>query len=58
MIIHCLSCGKSISSNGHNCPYCLAHFTDLTLAMNGIEEKANLREKMKELVLGFGFVHK
>ena len=56
MIIHCLSCGKSISSNGHNCPYCFAQMTEVTLELNGIEEKVNFKERVKDLV--FGLVHK
>lgn len=56
MIIHCLSCGKSISSHGHNCPYCLAQVTEITFELNGIEQKGNLRERMRNLV--FGLVHK
>ena len=56
MIIHCLSCGKSISSHGHNCPYCLSQVNELTLELNGIQEKPGFKEKMKQLV--FGLAHK
>lgn len=56
MIIHCLSCGKSVSSHSFKCPYCLAEINGFTLEMNGIEGKGKLKEKMLELVLGF--VHK
>lgn len=56
MIIHCLSCGKSISSKGLTCPYCFSEITDLTFELNGIQEKTKLKERMRELVLGL--VHK
>ena len=56
MIIHCLSCGKSISSQGHNCPYCMAQMTELTFELNGMQVKGNFKEKMREMV--FGLVHK
>jgi RNA polymerase subunit RPABC4/transcription elongation factor Spt4 len=53
MIIHCLSCGKCISSQGKNCPYCLAQITDITMELNGMQtDKSNFKEKMRELVLG------
>lgn len=58
MIIHCLSCGKSISSHGLACPYCYCEVTDITFELNGIEEKSatGLKDKMMNLVLGL--VHK
>lgn len=56
MIIHCISCGKSISSHGHCCPYCTCELNDLTYEFNGIEEKANFKERMRNMV--FGLVHK
>jgi uncharacterized OB-fold protein len=56
MIIHCLSCGKSISSLSHHCPYCTSEITQFTMELNGIEEKAKFKERMKELV--FGLVQK
>lgn len=56
MVIHCISCGKSISSYLHHCPYCLSEVNEIMLEVNGIEEKGKLKEKMRELV--FGFVHR
>lgn len=56
MIIHCLGCGKCISSKTQHCPYCLAELTELTLEMNGIQEKTRIKERMLEMV--FGLVHK
>lgn len=56
MIIHCLSCGKAVSSNTFNCPYCYSEITGLTLEMNGIEEKAKFKEKVRDLIVQF--VHK
>lgn len=56
MIIQCLSCGKSVSSNGHKCPYCMTHINEMTFEMNGIKEEPKLRERVLDLVLGF--VHK
>jgi len=56
MIIHCLSCGKTTSSNLHRCPYCVAEISNLTLELNGIEEKTGLSDKVRNLV--FGFVHR
>ncbi|MDD3862109.1 MAG: hypothetical protein PHP74_04465 [Candidatus Gracilibacteria bacterium] len=56
MIIQCLSCGKSVSSKGHKCPYCMSHINDMTLEMNGIKEETKLKERVLDLV--FGFVHK
>lgn len=53
MIIHCLSCGKAVSSHGLCCPYCYSEISQVTLEMNGLEEKAKLKEKMKDLVLQF-----
>lgn len=52
MIIHCLGCGKSVSSKSHNCPYCFSEITDLTLELNGIETKLKFKERMRELVFG------
>lgn len=52
MIIHCLTCGKSISSHGHSCPYCCSQLTDLTLEINGIEDRSNFKAKMKDMVWG------
>lgn len=57
MIIHCLACGKPISSNGHNCPYCYSEISEITLEMNGIEEKSRMRERFLDL-LTLGFTHK
>lgn len=56
MIIHCLSCGKAVSSRPLCCPYCYSEITPLTLEMNGLQEKAKLKEKAIDLVLQF--VHK
>lgn len=56
MIIHCLSCGKAVSSNGLCCPYCYSEISPLTLEMNGLAEKTKLSEKVKDLALQF--VHK
>ena len=56
MIIQCLSCGKSVSSNAHKCPYCMTHINEMTFEMNGIKEETKLREKVLDLMLGF--VHK
>lgn len=56
MIINCLSCGKSVSSNCHDCPYCRCEISDLTLELNGVVTKSNLKEKVLNLVLNF--VHK
>lgn len=53
MIIHCLSCGKSVSTNSHSCPYCFCEITDITLEMNGIQEKVNFKDKVRDLVLNF-----
>lgn len=55
MIIHCLACGKAVSSQTLCCPYCYSEITSLTLEKNGIEEKAgrSVSEKMRELVLQF-----
>ncbi len=52
MIIHCLSCGKCVSSNMHNCPYCISEINDQTLAMNGIavQERPRIREKFAMMV--------
>lgn len=55
MIIHCLSCGKAISSQLCNCPYCYTEITDLTKELNGIVEKEDIKERMKGLM--FGLVH-
>lgn len=52
MIIHCLTCGKSISSNILACPYCKAEVTVFTLESNGIEQKERVMEKLK-----LGFLH-
>ncbi|MBT3865237.1 hypothetical protein HOF67_04385 [Candidatus Peregrinibacteria bacterium] len=52
MVIHCLTCGKSISSRQLACPYCKAEVTDLTLGANGIEYKEKISEKVK-----IGFLH-
>lgn len=53
MIIHCLTCGKCISSRVSNCAYCTAEVTDLTLEMNGIEvEQPTITNRFRELVLG------
>jgi RNA polymerase subunit RPABC4/transcription elongation factor Spt4 len=56
MIIHCLDCGKSVSSKSHSCPYCFSEISELTRELNGLAEKVNFKEKMTELV--FGLVHK
>lgn len=56
MIIHCLSCGKAVSSNSLSCPYCYSEINSLTLEMNGIEEKTKLKEKVRNLIVQF--VHK
>jgi hypothetical protein len=56
MIIQCLSCGKSVSSNAHKCPYCMAHINEMTFEMNGIKEETRLRERVMDMMLGF--VHK
>lgn len=53
MIISCLSCGKSVSSNGHSCPYCRCEISIATLQLNGIETKENLTERVLDLVLNF-----
>jgi uncharacterized OB-fold protein len=53
MIIHCLSCGKAVSSNSLGCPYCHSEITSLTLEMNGIEEKVRFKEKVRDLVVQF-----
>ncbi len=53
MIIHCLSCGKSVSSHSHACPYCFCEISDITLEMNGIETKSKIKERMRDLVLNF-----
>jgi hypothetical protein len=47
MIIHCLTCGKSVSSNHLACPYCKSEITDLCLEANGIEVKAKAMDKLK-----------
>lgn len=47
MIIHCLTCGKSVSSNHLACPYCKSEITDLCLEANGMEVKAKAMEKLK-----------
>lgn len=54
MIIHCLPCGKAVSSNSLCCPYCYSEISDLTLEANGIMEKAKLTEKLREMMLQFG----
>ncbi|MBD3330147.1 hypothetical protein GF354_01295 [Candidatus Peregrinibacteria bacterium] len=56
MIIHCLSCGKSVSDKLHKCPYCIAEINQFTLEMNGIAEKACFKERVREMV--FSFVHR
>ncbi len=56
MIIHCLSCGKAVSSHSLSCPYCFSEISNITLEMNGLEEKRQLKEKVRDLVLQF--VHK
>jgi hypothetical protein len=53
MIIHCLSCGKAISSKGFHCPYCRSEVNSQTMEMNGIEEKSNLKERVRNLMLQF-----
>lgn len=56
MIIQCLSCGKSVSSNAQKCPYCFSHINETTFEMNGIKEEVKIREKVLDMMLGF--VHK
>ncbi len=56
MIIHCLDCGKSVSSKSHSCPYCFSEISELTKELNGLGEKVNLKEKVADLV--FGLVYK
>ena len=56
MIIHCLACGKSVSSNSHRCPYCMIDINQLALEANGIENTENLKDRVKGLM--FGMVHK
>jgi hypothetical protein len=56
MIIHCLSCGKAISSEKPSCPYCLAEVSDITLEINGLKTNTKIKESVLDLVLGF--VHK
>ncbi|MFA6991845.1 MAG: hypothetical protein WC269_01005 [Candidatus Gracilibacteria bacterium] len=56
MIIHCISCGKAISSEINNCPYCTSEITEFTLEVNGHEEKKKIKEKMLNLM--FGLVQK
>lgn len=51
MIIHCLSCGKSTSTNLHRCPYCCSEISETTLELNGVQCK----EKNKSRVAGFVF---
>lgn len=54
MIIHCLSCGKSVSSNSFKCPYCLCEINGMTLEKNGVVmEESRLKERLKSLVLTF-----
>jgi len=53
MIIHCLSCGKCISSHGYKCPYCTAEISELTLERNGINiEKPKITRRFKDLIRG------
>jgi len=47
MIIHCLACGKSISSHQLACPYCKAEVGDFTLQANGIAIKSKTAERIK-----------
>lgn len=53
MIIHCLSCGKTISTNLHRCPFCCTEISDITLQLNGVECKDNIKSKVGNLVFGF-----
>ena len=53
MLIHCLSCGKSISTNMHRCPYCCSEISEDTLKMNGVEVKDNFKNKVSNLVFGY-----
>lgn len=56
MIIHCLSCGKAVSSKSLCCPYCYSEITNITLEMNGIKEDTKIKEKVKGLMVQY--VHK
>jgi len=47
MIIHCLACGKCVSSHQLACPYCKAEITDTVLETNGVEMKPRMAEKIK-----------
>ncbi len=53
MIIHCLSCGKTISTNMHKCPYCCSEISEDTLQMNGVDTRDRLKDKMVNLVFGY-----
>ena len=47
MIIHCLSCGKSVSSHQLACPYCKSEISDMTLEANGIQARSKVAERVK-----------
>ncbi|MFA5947733.1 MAG: hypothetical protein WC806_02055 [Candidatus Gracilibacteria bacterium] len=53
MIIHCLTCGKSVSSHHFKCPYCCAEISEITMEANGIELKENTKEKFMNIMLRF-----
>lgn len=57
MIIHCLECGKSVSSKMNKCPFCITSICTKTLQVNGIREEAKPRvNRFRSLV--FSFVNK
>ncbi|KKQ68040.1 MAG: hypothetical protein US89_C0011G0021 [Candidatus Peregrinibacteria bacterium GW2011_GWF2_38_29] len=57
MIVNCLNCGKSVSSNMRNCPYCKweceeALLREMTASVVQQNYKEILKNKLKGAILG------